>query len=124
LWFKVIWGYLRKVVLHRKGIKMVAQFFWPLHCASITEAQVNFSSEARLHLPQRGGWVESSLAGADKLQACTIYSRESAIPLPCTVFKLDKTIDETSYAHHFLDILHTAMMKIIELPFLLRLGKA
>lgn len=41
-----------------------------------------------------------------------------------TIFTLDKTTDETFYAHHFLDILHTAMMKIIELPFHLRLGKA
>jgi hypothetical protein len=80
LWFKVIWGYFEKVVLHRKGIKDGGSIFWPLHYASITEAQLNLSSEARLHLPQRGGWWESSLAGADKLQACTIYSRELAIP--------------------------------------------
>ena len=65
--------------------------------ASITEAQLN--------LHQKLGCIFIYTAWGHNLL------KGVAIHLPYTIFKLDKTMDETSYAHHFLDILHTAMMK-------------
>jgi hypothetical protein len=59
---------------------MVAQFFGPCIMPRSLKHSSTFHQKLGLHLPQRGGWWESSLAGADKLQACTIYSRELEIP--------------------------------------------
>jgi hypothetical protein len=64
LWFKVIWGYFEKVVLHRKGIKDGGSIFWPLHYASITEAQLNLSSEARFASSTAWGLVGVELSGS------------------------------------------------------------
>ena len=52
------------------------------------------------------------------------FTQGSSDPFTLHYLQTGQTIDEASYAHHFLDILHTGDDEIIELPFHFAIGKA